>query len=80
MLRQRFAGVRRVWLVTIRGIQQPAAWREPGSRAAELFSARYWVKPAVEAGHSLSGGQDHLRSARNRVRCSITSRASSSIP
>jgi len=31
----------------------PAAWREPGSRPAELFSARYWADLALEAGRGL---------------------------
>ena len=31
----------------------PAAWREPGARPAELFSARYWVEMVTEAERGL---------------------------
>ena len=31
----------------------PAAWREPGARPDELFTARYWTDLAVEAEHGL---------------------------
>jgi hypothetical protein len=31
----------------------PPAWREPGARPAELFSARYWAGLAVEAERGL---------------------------
>lgn len=29
--------------------RHPAAWREPGARPAELFTARYWAGLAAEA-------------------------------
>jgi len=31
----------------------PAAWREPGARPAELFSARYWADLAAKAERGL---------------------------